>query len=445
MLDCIKKQLSSIKADKWSVFLIGVSIFTSLFWLNWKIEPSIRIDSDLYIKLADQMSSFNPSLLTHRTPLMPLFIAVVKKFLGLRGIVIVQMLFGAGSILLVNKIVLKISKNQVLAGLTALILAFDPLVISYQPAIMSETLGLFFLMLFFYLHLQLFNKLTKKRLILTVINDLLLIISRPVFIILPIGIHIYHLISSRRIKIKIKRKFIMAAIAVNCLFLMGYQSINYYYNGFFGMTVISQINLLGKIIQYGYLEKIVIDSSTPKDVNKILFAYQDNPKEKSPYSLLLKSHPNIHSSLTLTNTLQPVTQYFFSRKWQDYLIKTTKLIPQTITAERPSYNPNDFDRFEWIKVKINTYFNKINRLKLIVLGVWLAIFTKWYLIERKIIGYQLGLLLAGIIYTVVMISIFSHSEYVRLRLPVEPWLNSLVIVPVIYWSLKFLKKYGKNN
>ncbi len=443
----MQKWLSKIKVDWWSVSLIIISVLSSLIWLNWNIKPLTQIDSDLFLRLADQVNKFQLPDLAHRTPLLPLFLAILKELGGLKGVVATQILLGAITIYLIYKIIKSVSKNQTLAGLSALMMVLDPLIISHQSAIMSETLGLFFLMLFFWLHLQLLNKLTKKRLILMVVTDILLIMSRPVYIILPIGVYLYHLISGWWFnlgKARFRRKLILTAITINCLFLISYQSINYFKHGFFGMTVVSQFNLLGKTLQYGYLNKVQINQSTPEDVKQVVLAYLENPDEKSPYSLINKSHPEIHSTKTLLTILKPVNKYFIRTNWIDFVKKTINLIPQTFTTDRYYYDSVNFDNFTSIKTKIDQIYNQINRMKLIGLIIWLVTWFKWYLIEKNKTGYHVGILLMGVIYTMVIISIFSHNDYVRLRVPAEPLLSSMIIIPVVYWSLKILD-YAKSE
>jgi len=440
----MKKLLNKLNCSWGSILLVITAILASFFWLGFKIEPLTTPDSNFYLKLADQVEKFQLPDLAHRTPLVPVFIAIFKAFLGLKGVVAAQILLGAITIYVIYKILERISQNKALARLAALMLAFDPLVISHQTAIMSETLGLFFLMLFLWLHLQLLSNLTKKRLIITVINDCLLIMSRPIYIILPIGIYMYHLISSWWFKIKLKKGLVLVAIAANCLFLIGYQSINYFQHGFFGMTVISHINLLGKMVEYGYLDNFKNEATTPENVKRIVLAYQDNPEEKSPYSLLNKSHPEIHSSRALVRVLQPVNKYFLLNYRVDYVKKTAKLIPQIIKSTRGYYRSISYDKFRLIKAGVDKIYNEINELELIALTIWLFVLTQWYLIQKKIIGYQAGILLTGVIYTMVMISIFSYGDYARLRMPIEPLLNMMIIVPVVYWGLKILK-CGKNE
>jgi len=440
----MKKLLNKLNCSWGSILLVITAILASFFWLGFKIEPLTTPDSNFYLKLADQVEKFQLPDLAHRTPLVPVFIAIFKAFLGLKGVVAAQILLGAITIYVIYKILERISQNKALARLAALMLAFDPLVISHQTAIMSETLGLFFLMLFLWLHLQLLSNLTKKRLIITVINDCLLIMSRPIYIILPIGIYMYHLISSWWFKIKLKRRLILVAIAANCLFLIGYQSINYFQHDFFGMTDVSHINLLGKMVEYGYLDNFKNEATAPEDVKRIILAYQDNPEDKSPHSLLNKSHPEIHSSRVLMRILQPVNEYFLLNYPVDYVKKTAELIPQVIKATRGYYKSISYDKFRLIKAGIDKIYNEINELELIALTIWLFVLTQWYLIQKKIIGYQAGILLTGVIYTMVMISIFSYGAYARLRMPIEPLLNMMIIVPVVYWGLKILK-YGKNE
>ncbi|MBI2967557.1 MAG: glycosyltransferase family 39 protein [Bacteroidetes bacterium] len=178
------------------LFLLNFTWFYSIL----KINPSgfFSFDSYQYINLAGNIlhhASFSqseqPPLIQdpYRTPLYPLFLAVIYPAGSEIAVVILQILLSAGTVLLVCRITLLFIENKIAATLAGIFYALDIPTLVFNNQIMTETLFTFLLMLSVYFFLKFINDdsgAKSKTLFLSGFFLGLSILCRPIAIFLPL-------------------------------------------------------------------------------------------------------------------------------------------------------------------------------------------------------------------------------------------------------------------
>jgi len=421
------------------ISLIIISIFSSIFWIEFSFDKKMQVDSYQYLQIADQIDNFDWRNVdintTIYTPGYSIFILIFRQFIGLNGIIYIQVLISALGFYFVYKLLSFFVKQQ-LAWLTTAILVFDPQIINYQTVILSDTLGWFVLTINLWIHCQLIKKFSLRKLILSIVYGVLLMLTRSIFFYLPIFLFgIQFFISRRRVY--------LVAVIVTLFLIIGYQAQNYRRYSFWGVSQVSQINLLGKFVEYGYLDQ-KYSSPIPPELKRIQLGYQQNFQEKSPYTILKNTYNDNTSREIAMNGLAKTNAFLMKTHLIDYLKKVIIQTKTNFTINRIYHGSLNFESYPKIKSFINAFFINLNHWKfiffIISIFTWLYLFTQ----KRRPYYYFLGIMIFVIVYILLILTAINYGDYARIRLSVEWLLNSMVILPIIYIVEKgilWLKKH----
>lgn len=425
----------------WLVLALFVfSLIVNLVLFNWKYTPIFYPDSHGYISIAKEIANLHFPDLSIRTPIYPFYLSVFHLFGNMNWAMYGQIFFAAFSIPLFYLIIRKVIKLDWLAAVITAIIALDYQIINFQSIILTESLSVFLLLLSLHLHIATFDKkLRAKNFLLLVLVDLLLLFLRPSYIIFPAALYVLKIIFTYVLKRKRKYlrnlKYFYLGIGVNIVAVIAYCFLMSSFYGFFGMTKVSDVNLTGKVMQYGYLNPNLSPEDHPTIVQKAIESVKKYGTEGGPYKIVNDLEKENEKGM---NNVKKVNNYFIKRNFFNYVKESIKLIPKVFNWPRAFYTYTDITAGSRTFHLTNLFFNFLNNFK--VFGFLASLIIGIYLIvkKRKKELIALVLVLSAVFYTILISATFSPSEYIRLRIAAEPLLNFLVFFPIIFVVLEFV-------
>lgn len=406
-------------------------LFVASLAINlWLIDPAktpARFgDSASYESFARLLLSGRLPPDAARTPVYPAIIALFQSLGDVGWVVYAQIAGGALSIVLLYAVALRLVRNELVAAALALLLALDYFVVNFQAAILSESLSLAILMLSLWLHLIFSERSLRWPLAAAMVfNDLLLIFLRPNFLLLPICLYLIHLAMSfarpgdqRVAKDLLHRRVALGAgILLIAASVVMWSAVNARRGGYAGFSSISEINLVGKWMQYQYMRQDYLDP--PPLLVQMRRAYHGaGPRRNDPYVILenLKKEQGV---VPHPNELNRVNKYVMRHHRLDFVSQSIPLVLENFTVKPEIYvhsRPGASPFVVWTQGRLFWPLNSY------AWWGWLiaAGYTLWLLrCRRWNLGFPWLLIVTVIAYQLATISVFAAVEYSRLRMPVH--------------------------
>ena len=421
------------------------SLTVNLVFFNWAQAPILYPDSHGYVKPAVQLKQGQLPDFSLRSPTYPAYLFVTGLFgdavngSPLKLAVYGQIVLGAISIVLLYLICLELLKREWLAFAVGALLSLNFQVINYQSAVLSETLATTLLTAVLYAHIAaLHGKITLNRLCGMVIIDSLLVMIRPNFVLLPTALYVLHVLcilfrtSAGRIdSASSSISFLVLGVSCNLALVATWSAFFYLQTGYVGLSRTSDFNLLGKAIQYGYLDQHY--ANPPEIVQRAQEIYREVERNQDPYSVVNRLGSERLYSMA---NLRTINSYFLAGRSVDFVIKTGQLLPIVLNKQSPFYygRPNRSYRHPWLQ-RIFQGFDLLNTLngKAMFFAGGLALYLLFK--NRREQVMVLIMILNTVFYHLSTITAFGYSAYPRLRSPIDLLLNVLVLLPLLLFTL----------
>ncbi len=435
--------LSAEPLFRYAAALFIFSLTVNMVCFNWAEAPVIYPDSHGYIKPAVQLKQGRLPDFSLRSPTYPVYLGVmglIGKFANgapLKLAVYGQIVLGAIAILLLYLICFKLLGREWLAFGVSALLALNFQVINYQSVVLTETLATTLVMAVLYTHIAALEKInTLKRLGGIVIVDSLLVMLKPNFILLPASlyaIHILYLVATSRStaprldSASSSIPFLALGISCNLALIAIWAAFYYLQTGYPGLSRTSDYNLLGKAIQYGYLDQDYTDP--PKIAERALEIYRQVERNHDPYSVINRLGSE---GLYSMKNLRSINSYFLAGRSADFGIKTAYLLPAVLNKQSHFYYGRANRSYHNLWFRGFDLLNTLNG-KALVFATGLA----FYLLMKKRREPLMALImiLSTVLYHLLTITAFGYSEYPRLRSPIDLLLNVLVLLPLLLFTL----------
>ena len=428
---------------RYAIALFMFSLAVNLACFNWAEAPVIYPDSHGYIKPAMQLKQGRLPDFSLRSPTYPMYLVVMGLFgkvvnqPPLKLAVYGQIVTGAISIVLLYFICLKLINRQWLAFGVSALLSLNFQVVNYQSAVLTETLATTLLLAVLYTHIAaLHRKITLTRLCGMVTVDALLVMIRPSFILLPAslyGLHVlFLLLAASRTPDGLKSRgssmyFLFLGILCNLALVTTWSALYYLQTGHIGLSRTSDFNLLGKAIQYGYLDQHY--ANPPKNVQRAQEIYRQVEDNQDPYSIINRLRSEGLYSL---QNLRNINSYLLAGRRTDFVIKTGQLLPAVLNKRTHFYygRPKGSYQDSWFRG-----FDLLNMVngKAVVLATVVAFYLLIKMRPEPLMA--LGMIISSVLYHLLAITSFGYSEYSRLRSPIDLLLNVLVLLPLLFVTL----------
>lgn len=382
-------------------------------------------DSMDYMRAAERLSKLKVDLA--RVPVYPMVIQFCKIVLGgwgkTAGVILFQMILSSFTVVLTFYIMGALFKSHVKAFTGSVYCAFSVALINWDFLILTESLTLFLLMLFLFSFILYVKHQGNRRILGLFAVSWLLILTKPFYLPLPLitfVVLLFYGVASRKVKQILW--FGLPVLMIIYISVGVYSYINYRQNGFWGVSNVSAVNSLGKVLQYRMHElgdnKLLIDL-----INREIG--ENNGETPDPAGFIAKYPVYMENTGVISDFANGIIQ----RNPVRFIRETVKLVIREsnqwgICAD---YHSNNYSK-EWV----NKYYHRVNNIPMvstftfiyILLGIeGLALLVStikyrrlewvWILIVL-IIGFQFAMSIAG-----------SHGEYSRLVIPVYIYIQLL--------------------
>lgn len=421
------------------IFVLTVSI--RLYYLTTLREIIIFPDSIEYLKAADKLSMLRID--ASRVPVYPFFILLAHKlFTWLtreQAVILMQIMLSGISMSLIFYQSCILFKSSIKAFIASLFIMSTLWIVSWDMLILTENLTVFMVSALF-LFLAFYLKTRKMRFMLLAYTICgALIFLKPFYLLFPIIIFVVFLMHGI---VEGNRKQVLNAgaisIAVIYLAVAAYSMLNYMQNNYFGISDVSAVNKLGKVLQYRMYE--LGDNEKIKGVIRVESELQQgetiDPAELiNKYGLgknglsevnefagsIIKKHPVMFADNTL-KLMFAGNKLFMENAFSDYNKNNYR-----------NNRPEGF--FQYIqRLPFKFTFGLIYYLILVdliffVLLIFLRKKFEWYWIFTSVF----------IIYQVIFSAAGAHAEYQRLIVPIYVLLF-LTVFKYIYLLFDFIKE-----
>jgi hypothetical protein len=352
-----------------------------------------------------------------------------------------HIVLGAIAVVLLYFICLKLLAREWLAFAVSALLGLNFEVINYQSTVLTETLATTLLMAVLYAHIAaLHKKITLKRLGGMVIVDSLLVMLKPNFILLPASlyaIHVLYLLATSRSNAgrltSASSSVFFLALGISCNLALVTTWATFYYlkTGHLGLSRTSDFNLLGKAIQYGYLDRDYADP--PRIAQRAQEIYHQVERNHDPYSVINRLGSE---GLYSMENLRSINSYFLSGRRADFIIKTGQLLPAVLNHQVHFYygRRNGLSENPWLR-PMTRGFHPLHAFngKAVVFAFGFALYL---LVKKRRDQFMaLVMILSTVFYHLITITALGYSEYPRLRVPIDLLLNLLVFLPCLLLAL----------
>jgi len=285
-----------------SLLVLLTLCVTSLYYLN-RPYAETTADTSGYLAVVNQLSLYGNPLNAFRLPVYPLFILIVCALTGRGNLLAVSIVQGGLFVLTALEfyiLVAFIFRRSWLAFLVSLVVGTNVILIAYSKPIMTEGLALWLLTTNILITIYILRTWNLRLLKVQAIFLVLLLFTRPEWLLLPLLLVCYLLFLSRDhllFKPLMKRAIIVCSVLYALIGV--YVASNAIVNHYVGLTTVENMNLVGKVIQYR-----MYNEATPEyaSTQRIIARYAEHG-QTSPYKIL-GAEPEL-----AVNNAQPVSDF----------------------------------------------------------------------------------------------------------------------------------------
>ena len=414
------------------IILASLVIRLPLFFAHSAVTTA---DTDGYYKLERKLTDgkiLNMVFNDERTPLYLIYLhfgmslsgnfnPIYKSAEFYNGAYLVtslQTIFGILSILLIYFTLIKIKVNPQKALLCSLFLSGNIMIFSWEKILLTESLTIFLLILIFYISVNLLTYKTFPYKLLLILCSALLILLKPIYLGLPFLILlIYCLHKYQRAKIR----FAIIFLIIYLVLPLAYVRYNFVQRKYLGINHITDINLLGKIMQFNLP---ITNAKKFRYFYETLSDYRQKKFPPMPYTFLEYYDPLIYSHTEKLNSLSGFNAKVISSNLTGFFTRSISQIPSAM-----------LEKSEFIKTVIPPvglanfvyrYLYEIYKTVQYLTLIFIPIFiVSIFLFFKKRNNLKFAVFfLAGMIsfYQIVLSVFFSYEEFGRLIVVVQPLL-----------------------
>ncbi len=287
---------AAVRADwrgpRYVAWGVALAALTSLVvTLYYQAMPQVEFDPDTpaYLDIAANIIKHGQLVDVVRLPVYPLLMVLVGTS-HLTALSIVQAALFVATVVEVYVILCLALRRAWLAAAVAALSGANIHIISYVKPILSEALTLFFTTTVALAVILCIRRMSVRRVWVVALCLLLLFMTRPEWIYLPIPLFGYLLLLAwrRGLLRTVAPQAALAAVALYAVLGL-YITINGVQHHFFGITYVQNINLLGKVMQYGMHDEA---PARYADVQRLVDVYMAKG-DTDPWDVIRAPYPPI--------------------------------------------------------------------------------------------------------------------------------------------------------
>lgn len=406
----------------WGVALVAVSVAVVVIY--YQAMPYIEFDPDTpaYTGVAAQIARHGQLVDVTRLPGYPLLIMLVGGT-HLAALSVVQAALFVAAVVEVYASLCLVTRRAWLAAVVAALTGANIHIISYVKPILSEALTLFFTTSLALAVMLCIRRMSARRLWAVALCLLALFLTRPEWIYLPVLLFGYLLLLAWRRGV-LRRLAPQALLAAVMLYgvLGAYIVANGVQHNFYGITSVQNINLLGKVMQYGMHDEA---PARYADVQRLVDSYMAKG-DTDPWDVIRAPYP-------------PIQRHYFALAGEyaeaiiighpvEYLWHSVVLGYDSLSVTelfRPAPHMPVVDGLHWLA---DTIMRSLVWFPLLALGWWVMVTRQ----RADVAGIgregaeMMGALALIAFYGLTITTLGGYIYYGRLHTPFDPLLIAVV-------------------
>jgi hypothetical protein len=424
-----------------AILLVLTTLVVVAFYLNHP-QPEPLADSWSYLYVVDRMQRYGQVANFWRLPGYPLFIVLVYKLTeegNLGAVSVAQAILFVLATLEIYVLALLVLRHAWIALLIGLLVGTNLVLLSFVKPIMSEALALWLLVSLVVAVVVFLRTLRISMLWVVAFFTLLLFMTRPEWIYLPVPLSACLLIVAfGRKALRRLLPHVLASLVLLYAVLGGYIYLNATQNHFVGVTWIENINELGKVLQYNMQDQAppqyawishTLDSFTTKG-------------NRDPYPILAAEPQLERNDAELTGNF--ARTIIFHHPWE-FLARSIPVFFSSLTVfhDESRVAPNGpfgpllkymFSQYQALYVW-NFFF-------LPCAAAWLLLLC-WRRMRKQLIVQAMGVIICLSLYGCIIISLGAYRafDYMRIFTLIDP-LMILVIWGTFLVAAKLIVEQG---
>lgn len=449
-----KKLLSGLFPYILILFLCSLVRF-----LYWYHAPGVIISEDTYSYYQVGQNMLREHLFVdhYRAPVYSLFIAELVYISGAPNakimsgpffekigyVIPVQMAVGIFGLLILFHTLKILKFSSLLSLLFTLFIGTNIIIFSWERLLLTESFATFVLIALFFLSVKIFQKPRFIFFTLFLFLSVFSVTLRPFNVGLPAVPLFVMMLYHRKLRIVIYAGLVLFLYAV---FIHVYSSVNLARWGFYGISRSSDINMLGKILEY----KLPVDAGKDeKYIYSLVVDYQSQERDPHPFRFL--EHYNLLNDSDIPKLI-PLKKFGYQVIWANlplYLLKSTELLPGALmdVSEKLVIMPPNINL---ISLMFNLDLAIARFVQIVFFPIFIFSFISLFQFLKSRTVLHAVMISAALIslYQIIFSVFIGHAEYGRLILPAQPvmylfsfyWLKR-----IMEWGNKILRKHLNLN
>ncbi len=381
-------------------------------------------DSREYLATAAKITRTGQLVDPRRTPGYPLLLALIFAFAGannLGAVVVVQCalwLIAAVEVYLLAK---RLTAHAWLACLAAAPVALNVYMLDWAYSIRDEMFSYVLIVTLFLLAERLARALRPGLVAAFAGIALLLILTRPLEIFLP-ALVIVALVARGALLGHWKRH--VAALGLSLLLIYGcvagYAALNGAQNGYTGISYVSDVNLFGKLMEYGMVREPVPPAMRTLQQQALSYGFHG---DGTPWDFARQyGYDSDYYA-----PLGAFAKYVMPRHLPTYTFKTLGDVVR-VWLQKPGMDAQGPKMLLFTLLRLVARAELLTYLALPLVAIWLA-WLLWRGGWRSPGAFTTALLVLAALASIGMISAASFAEFYRLRAPID-WAYMLALALV---------------
>ena len=408
-----------------AILFLATTLLVAAYYINTP-RPEPLSDTWSYLYVVDRFQQHGQLVNSWRLPGYPLLIILVYALLGqgnLGAVSLVQAMFFVLATIEIYVLCILVLRRTWIAFTVGLLVGLNIPLLSYMKPVMSEPLALWMLVSLALACVFFLSTLQARRLWLVTACLVLLLFTRPEWILLPLPLFGYLLLVALwRGKARGLLLHALASIFLLYALLGGYVYINATQNHFAGLTSIEDINALGKVLQYN-----MQDEALPQyaHVSKILdrYVYQGI---RDPY-IVLANEPSITTGLAGEYARSTI-----ERHPVEFLVKSVPTFFTSLTVFYEEAQITPHSHFARYLTWVDAVFQQLYQLNIgfpFCAEIWLVLLF-WRRTRELRLFQMMGAIVLLALYGLISMTLGAYRNYDYMR--IHTLFDPLIIL--IMWS-----------
>lgn len=428
----------------WFFVVVGAAIVVRLIFLQNALGYQATADSYSYFRDAQSIAQTGQLADPWRLPVYPLIIRAAFMINGqnilrepniftyhteLWFMRVAQHVAGVATVILLWYFLMQAATPLWVTVAATGIVAIHPEIFAFERAILTESFYTVLLLGMLVLLQSLLRRYRVGLLLVLCVFCIVGVFLRPIMIGLPFIFFVFIGLRYRT------RHVVVGVVVCTVLYVMAlgvYSASNYRTAGYFGISRIGDVNLIGKILHYQLPIETIPDAGGAKE---IIRSYRQDPRSPDPWGVLDR-HPELYRQKAFAS-ISMFSRNVILGSWPLFVWRAVLDVPGSISvisqsAEFPT-GGNPLLQMLWA---IGPYLVIVNWGIVPALGFLLYEAIR----RRRPVSWSVLILVATCVYFIASTVTITYDDYGRILLVILPLLCSLFFWSVWRGSILMKKK-----